>query len=74
VDAIDQTPLIHHLSGILSELLLLDMKWTRQQLVGNKILKVHLQQQPAKEQIGGRKLCWSLLQFIELRNSEQCLL
>jgi hypothetical protein len=56
VDAIDQTPLIHHLSGIQSELLLLDMRWTRLQLVGNKISKVHLQQQPAKKAIRWKKI------------------
>jgi len=55
VGAIDQTPLIHHLSSILSELLLLDMKWTPLQLVGSKILKVNLQHQPVKKKIGGKK-------------------
>jgi hypothetical protein len=56
VGAIDQTPLIHHLSSGLSELLLLDMKWTLLQLVGSKILKVHLQQQSAKKENRWKKI------------------
>ena len=47
-DAIDQNPSVHHLSSIQSELLLLDMKQKLLQLVGNKILIVHLQQHPAE--------------------------
>lgn len=66
VGAIDQTHLIHHLSSILFELLLLDMKWTQMQLVGSKILKVLLQQQPVKKDNSGRRLCGSLLQSNKL--------
>lgn len=48
VDAVAQNPLIHHLSNILSGLLLSGTRQRLLQLVDSRVLKVHLQQIPEK--------------------------